>query len=191
MKIKQQLRKWCTQAVLFCFFLTETLTLHHLSLRDWGYVNIAKNTVRQLIGQKLVDFFKWRTLHLEPSYVLNSGSQFKLSAQAHNSFMTDNCYFYDGCFIFTIIIQWQTDTSALLHYFFGTLFQCLISLTRLSHVHVRKFKEEVLGRESRIPVPVQDTINICLSCQYKCCLVQYCRHFIESQHRCSCIVSLA
>lgn len=28
----------------------ETLTPHHLSLCDWGYVNIAKNTVAQVIG---------------------------------------------------------------------------------------------------------------------------------------------
>lgn len=98
----------------FFFFLTETLTLHHLSLPDWGYVNIAKNTVTQVIGQKFVDFFKWRTLHLEPSYVLNGGPQFKLSAQAYNSFMTDNCYFDDGCFIFTIVIKWQPDTFVLL-----------------------------------------------------------------------------
>lgn len=90
------------------------MTLHHLSLPDWSYVNIAKNTVTQVIGQKLVDIFKWRTLHLEPSYVLNGGSQFKLSAQACNSSVTDNCYFYDGCFIFTIVIQWKTDTSPLL-----------------------------------------------------------------------------
>lgn len=29
---------------------TETLTPNHLSLCDWGYVNIAKNTVTKVIG---------------------------------------------------------------------------------------------------------------------------------------------
>lgn len=62
-------------------YSTETLTFANLALCDWGQANIAENTVTNVIGQKLVDLFKRRAVHLEPglAYVFNGGSHFKLS----------------------------------------------------------------------------------------------------------------
>lgn len=45
----------------------ETLTPANHALCDWGHANIAEIAVTNMIGQKLVDLFKGRAVHLEPS----------------------------------------------------------------------------------------------------------------------------
>ena len=47
-------------------YSTKTLTPANRALCYWGHANIAENKVTNVIGQKLVDLFTQRAVHLEP-----------------------------------------------------------------------------------------------------------------------------